>query len=257
MEQKLTAEIRSGVGKGPARQARMKGLVPAVLYGHDLEPIALTVDSLELYRVLHTDAGANVLIELKVDKDSHLALAREIHRDHVKGRFVHVDFLAIRRDQKITVEVPVRIIGESVGVKEGGAVEHHVWDLKLECLPGDVPESIDADVSGLAIGDSIRVSELPVPHGIDVLTNPEEVVVAVVIPQLLKVEEEVPEGEVVEGEEGEVVEGEEGAEGAPEGEGAPSGGDSGGGSGEGAGGGGAAASGGRREGGSTEGGGGG
>jgi large subunit ribosomal protein L25 len=227
MEQKLTAELRTGTGKGPARQARMQGRVPGVLYGHELKPVPLTVDSRELFKVLHTEAGANVLIDLKVDDETHLALAREIHRDHVKGRFVHVDFLAIRRDEKITVEVPVRIVGDSVGVKEGGAVEHHVWDLRLECLPGDVPEAVEADITELGIGDSIRVSELPIPEGIDVLTNAEEVVVAVVIPQLLKVEEEVPEGEAVEGEEGaegEAAEGEAGAEGAPAGEGGDAGG---------------------------------
>ena len=207
MEQKLKADARPGTGKGAARKARAEGRVPGVLYGAGIDtPAALTVDARDLWHVLHTDAGSNVLIDLELDGEKHLALAREIQRDHMRGRLVHVDFMAISKDQTIIVDVPVTIVGESRGVKEGGAVEHHVWDVKVSCKPADVPASIEADVTELMIGDSIRVAELPVPGGVEILTNPEEVVVAVVVPQLLKVEEEVPEGE-----EGEVAEGEEGA----------------------------------------------
>src|SRR3989304_5829939 len=156
MEQKLKAEVRIEAGKGAARKVRAGGRVPAILYGHGMEPVPLTVDSRDLFPVLHTDAGANALIDLQVDSANHLALAREIQRDLRKGAFVHVDFLAIRRDEKITVDVPVRIVGEPRGVKEGGAVEHHVWDFKIECLPADVPEAIEADITDLAIGDSLR-----------------------------------------------------------------------------------------------------
>ncbi len=190
MEQKLKAERREGTGKGVARRLRAAGRVPAVLYGHGMDPIPVVVDSRELYHVLHTGAGANVLVDLVVDGKEHLALPREIQRDHIRGRLVHVDFLAIRRDEKITVEVPVRIVGESPGVKQGGVVEHHLWDLRLECLPGDVPEGIDADVSSLQLGDGLRVGDIVPPPGVTILTASDETIVSVVQPQILKVEEE-------------------------------------------------------------------
>ncbi|MEX0832563.1 MAG: 50S ribosomal protein L25 [Actinomycetota bacterium] len=225
MEVKLKAEPREGKGKGAAHKLRSSGKVPGVLYGHGMDPVPLAVDARELSHVLHTDAGTNVLIDLQVDSENHLALAREIQHNHIRGEFLHVDFLAIRRDQKIVVDVPIRIVGESHGVKEGGVVEHHLWDLKIECLPGDVPEAIDADISPLGIGESLHVSDLRVPEGADVLTDLGESVVSVVVPQVLQVEEEVP-AEAAEGEE--VPEGEEApaegetAEGAPSAEATPS-----------------------------------
>jgi large subunit ribosomal protein L25 len=124
----------------------------------------------------------------------------------------------VARDEKITVEVPVQLVGESHGVKEGGVIEHHLWTLQVECLPQDVPTAVEADISGLGINESLKVSDVPVPPKAEVLTSLDEVVVSVVPPQILRVEEE----EAVEGEE--VLEGEEGAEGEAaegEGEGAP------------------------------------
>jgi large subunit ribosomal protein L25 len=131
-ETKLKATLRDGGGKGSARKLRAQGLVPAILYGHGMEPIKVAIDDRDLYHVLHTGAGSNVLVDLQVGKDRHLAMPREIQRDHVRGQFLHIDFLAVRRDEKITVDVPVLLVGESHGVKEGGVVEHHQWDLKVE-----------------------------------------------------------------------------------------------------------------------------
>ena len=120
MERKLVAEKREDSGKGVARKLRAAGRVPAILYGHGMEPISLSVDSKELFHVFHTGAGANVLVDLVVDGTEHLAMPRDVQRDHIRGRFVHVDFLVVRRDEKITVNVPVRVVGESAGVKAGG-----------------------------------------------------------------------------------------------------------------------------------------
>lgn len=205
MEQKLKAAPRPGAGKGEARKLRAAGKVPGVLYGHGMDAVPLVVDGRDLYHVLHTGAGSNVLVDLELDGQEHLVLAREIQRNHIRGQLLHVDFLAIRRDQRITVDVPVRIVGESVGVKTGGAVEHHLWDLHIECLPADVPDGIDADITELEIGDSLHVSDLSAPEGVTILTNLDELVVSVVQPQILKVEEEVPEAEVEALPEGEVA----------------------------------------------------
>lgn len=220
MELKLEAEKRDGGGKGAARKLRAHGRVPAVLYGHGVGPVSLSVGAKDLYKVLHGSAGTNVLVNLTVDGAEHLALPREIQRDHVRGRYVHIDFLAVRRDEKVTVSVPVRVVGESPGVKVGGVVEHHLWELQVECLPGDVPDGIDADVSELQVGDSLRVSDIVPPEGVTVLTPPEESILSVVVPQVRVVEEVavVAEGEGEAPAEGEEVPaGEAGAEEGDEG----------------------------------------
>jgi large subunit ribosomal protein L25 len=220
-EVKLTAESRDGVGKGAARKIRAAGKVPAVLYGPEVEPKRLEVDARELWHALHTDAGTNVLINLRVDGDTFLTMPREVQRDIVRGTLLHVDFLRIRKDVAIQVEVPIHLTGESVGVKEGGVVEHHLWELRIECLPTAVPESIEADIARLTIGDSLHVSDLRLPGDVTLLTPEEETIVSVVPPPVLEIPEELaPEEEVAEGEE--VPEGEEIAEGA-EGEAAPEG----------------------------------
>jgi large subunit ribosomal protein L25 len=212
MELKLKAERREESGKGAARKLRAAGRVPAVLYGHGVGPMAVSVDAKDLFHVLHGSAGTNVLVDLQVDGAQHLSLPREIQRDHVRGRYVHVDFLAVRRDETVTVSVPVRVVGESPGVKAGGVIEHHLWELQVECLPGDVPDGIEADVSNLQVGDSLRVADLLPPQGVSVLTPLEESVVAVVIPQVRVVEEveaAAEEGEEAAAEEGEAAAAEE------------------------------------------------
>ena len=213
MERTMTAELRDSKGKGVARKIRFAGRGPGVVYGHG-DPINVTVDARELYHLLHTEAGVNVLVDLKVDGQSYLAMPREVQRDLLRDRFIHVDFLRIARDEKISVEVPIHVVGESRGVREGGVVEHHLWSLHIECLPQDVPSSVEADISDLGIGDSLKVVDLHVPDGLTIQTSLDDMVVAVVTPQVLRVEAPVAEGEVVEGEAP-----------AAEGEGAPAGGE--------------------------------
>ena len=216
MEQKLIAEKREGTGKGVARKLRAAGRVPAVLYGHGMEPIGLSVDSRELFHLFHTGAGTNVLVGLVVDGDEHLAMPREVQRDHIRGRFVHVDFLVVSRDEKITISVPIRVVGTSVGVKAGGVIEHHLWELRVECVPSDVPDAIEADVSALEIGMSLRVGDLVAPPGAVILTSPEESVVAVQQPQArIELEEEEAAAEAAAAAEAEAAEGEGAAGEAP------------------------------------------
>jgi large subunit ribosomal protein L25 len=220
MEQKLTAERRDGAGKGVARKIRAQGRVPAVVYGHGIDPLPVSIDARDLYHILHTDAGMNVLVDLRVDGENFLAMPREVQRDHIKGRFIHVDFLRIARDEKITVEVPIHLVGESRGVKEGGVVEHHLWNLELECFPQDVPPSIEADISRLGINESLKVTDLRTPDNVTVLTSLDETIVSVVPPQVLRVEEALPP-ELAEAEAGAEEEGEEGGEAGAEETGRP------------------------------------
>jgi large subunit ribosomal protein L25 len=210
MEITLKATPRTERGKGPARRARAEGKVPGVVYGSKVEASPLFVDAREMDQALKTEAGLNVLINLKLDsKTTHFTVPREIQRHALRGNVLHVDFLAIDRDVKLEAVVPVHLIGESKGVKEGGAVEHHLWELKVEALPGDLPPSFDVDISALGIGDHMRVEDIKAPDGVEILDEPSEIVASVVEPQVIELPEDiVEEGEL---EEGEVPEGEEAA----------------------------------------------
>lgn len=215
MEVKLVAEKREESGKGPARRIRAAGRVPGVVYGPGLEPVNLTVDSNDMWHVLHTDAGMNVLIDLKVDGEELLTMPREVQRDLLKGTLLHVDFIQIDRNKPIQVNVPIHLVGEAAGQKEGGVVEHQLWELSVEVLPLQVPESIEADISALEMHDSLHVSDLRIPQHITVLTPEDETVVTIIPPPVIELPEpEVAEEELLEGEEAELVEGEE----VPEGE---------------------------------------
>jgi large subunit ribosomal protein L25 len=199
-EQRLVADKREETGKGPARRLRASGRVPAILYGHGMDPVGLSVDARDLFHLFHTGAGTNVLVDLVVDGQEHLALPKAVERDHIKGRYVHVDFLVVRRDEKIQIDVPIRVVGEAAGVKMGGVLEHHLWELHVECLPTNVPEGIDVDVSELEIGSSLRVGDLRAPEGATILTNQDESVIAVTQPQAPVEVEEEEAAEAVEGE---------------------------------------------------------
>jgi large subunit ribosomal protein L25 len=214
METKLNAERRSDAGKGVARKLRASGKVPAVLYGQGLDTTPLTVDSRDLTHLLHSSAGSNVLVDLVVDGEEHLAIPREIQRDHIHSKWVHVDFLAVSRTQTITVSVPVHETGEAVGVKEGGVVEHHLREVQIECLPQDVPDELIVDITNVELGEMVHVSDLVPPQGVTILTNPEDAILSVITPALLRVEADlsVPgeEGVEVPAEAEEVAEGVEG-----------------------------------------------
>ena len=199
-EYKLAAENRSEAGKGAARRLRASGRVPAVLYGHGTKPQHLSVDARQFGQALRTDAGTNVLISLEVGRDQHLALAKEIQRHPVRGNLIHVDFIQVRRGEKVHVQVSVRLVGESPGVREGGIADQDLYQLNVEAEVTAVPEAIEADVSGLGIGDVLRVGDLKAPGGAVILEDPEAAVVSVVAPTV----EAEPEAE--EPEEGEVAE---------------------------------------------------
>jgi large subunit ribosomal protein L25 len=213
-EYKLAAENRSGAGKGAARRLRASGRVPAVLYGHGTKPQHLSVDARQFRQALRTDAGVNVLISLEVGRDQHLALAKEIQRHPVRGDLLHVDFIQVRRGEKVHVQVPVHLVGEAPGAREGGILDQDLYQVNVEAEVTAVPEAVDADVSGLGIGDVLRVADLKAPGGATILDDPEAAVVSVAAPTV----EAEPEAE--EAEEVEAAEAAEGAEAAtPEGAG--------------------------------------
>ena len=205
-EYKLAAENRSEAGKGAARRLRASGRVPAVLYGHGTKPQHLSVDARQFGQALRTDAGVNVLISLEVGRDQHLALAKEIQRHPVKGNLIHVDCIQVRRGEKVHVQVPVHLVGEAPGAREGGIVDQDLYQLNVEAEVTAVPEAVEADVSGLGIGEVLRVADLKAPDGAAILDDSEASVVSVVAPTV-EAEPEAEEGEAAEGAEAAAPEG--------------------------------------------------
>lgn len=213
MEITLEVDPRTETGKGPARRARARGLVPAVFYGHTVDTVSLLVDAKAMNQALHTEAGANVLINLHLDGEKHLTVPREIQKHPVKGNLVHVDFVRVARDVKITAHVPLHLEGEAVGVKQGGQVDQYLYELEIEALPTDVPSYVEIDVSDFELGDSMKSGEIKLPAGVEMISPDDELVLAVNEPTVMKVESEAEPTEEEEGEEGEErEEGEEGEE---------------------------------------------
>jgi large subunit ribosomal protein L25 len=196
----LATEPRRELGSRPAGRLRREGKVPAVVYGLGADTVSVTVPSRELQHILAGESGANTLITLNVDGESVLTLARQIHRHPTRGELVHVDFIRIRRDVAVSAEIPVHLLGEATGVRDGGLLEQLLFQLTVEAMPGNIPVSIEIDVSDLAIGDQLRVEDIPLPAGVETQAEPDFVVAQVAAPRVVTEAEEGEEGEAAEGE---------------------------------------------------------
>jgi large subunit ribosomal protein L25 len=208
----LTAEIREGVGKEKAKKLRTKGLIPAIFYGPRSQTIPLVIDSKELAKVLQTEAGENVLIDLDIRKgnqsDRKVVMVKDIQIDPLQRITLHTDFFEVTMDEMVIVEVPVHLVGKPEGTKMGGILDQIRRVIQIQCFPGDIPKSIDIDVSPLKIGDSIHVQDIKVEK-VKILSDTNYTIATVVPPV---VEEKVVEAvapEAVEGAEVKEKEGEE------------------------------------------------
>jgi large subunit ribosomal protein L25 len=201
----LEAEERAGSGKSVTRKLRMSGMLPAVLYGMEKKPQMLHVNGRALTRLLHTGGGENVLVDLVVGKaNPEKVLVKEVQHHPVTSKIVHIDFLRIDLTKKVTVMVPVHIVGTAEGVKGGGVLEVISRELEISCLPMDIPSHIPIDVSALKINEAIHVADLQLGK-LEILTDKARTVVTVQPPTVIK--EVAPAAEAVEGAvvEGEVV----------------------------------------------------
>jgi large subunit ribosomal protein L25 len=196
----LTAEPRASRGRGEARRLRRTGRIPAVAYGAGLDATPVSVDGLELYHALRTDAGLNALIRLHIDGDVYLTLARELQRHPVRREIMHVDFVAVDRARKVTVDVPIHLEGHAPGADEGGVIDQVLFTVEVEVLPLEVPDQLTLDISGMQIGDVVRLEDLPLPEGVTLLDDAESTVVSVSAPA-----REVDEGEAEEEVEGQAL----------------------------------------------------
>lgn len=203
----LKAVLRQETGKSVCRHIRKEGNIPGVVYKDGERGMGVKVDKKELWRILHTEAGSNVIIDMRIEgegaEETKTVIVKETQVDPINDSFVHVDFHEISLAEKLTVKVPVELKGEAAGVtEEEGVLSHILWEAEVECLPTDIPEHINVHVDELRIGDSITVKELVLPEGVEILDDPEQVVVSVHAPQS---EEEPAEEEGEGAEEPEVI----------------------------------------------------
>jgi large subunit ribosomal protein L25 len=213
----LQAEPREARGKGVARKLRQAGRIPAVLYGRGKPAMSLVLDPRALEQLLQrSDAGINTLIDLKVAGagagEERVVLVKELQRDPVVGSPLHVDLYQVDLSATVEVEVPIQLVGKAVGVElHDGVLDHSLRALEIECLPRAIPESIQVDVSGLDVGDSLHVRDLALPGGVTLRSDPDLGVASVVAAKVAE-EEVAAEAAPVEGEEPVAAP----AEGAPE-----------------------------------------
>ena len=217
---KLQVLERDSRGTRESRRLRKQGLIPGVLYGRGKEPHAFTVPERELRRALTGGAGLHAILDVTLDgqKTTRPSILKQYQQDPIKGTLTHIDLQEVRLDEAIQARVVVELIGEPVGVTEGGVLSQVVREITVEALPLEVPEHLDLDVTRMAIGDTLRLVDLPVQEGVVFLDDPEETVLATVTmpTKFVEPEPEEVEGEEGELEEGEVPEGEEAEEGAEE-----------------------------------------
>ncbi|MGE5894324.1 MAG: 50S ribosomal protein L25 [bacterium] len=187
----LNAELRDSAGKSAARGLRRQGQIPGVVYRAGNSQ-TIKLNRKEVVQFINSIAGEQVIVNLKFpDGDTRMVLLKQYQTDPIRGELLHTDFFEVSMQETLTVTIPVITVGESIGVKrDGGVLQHIVREIEIEALPDKIPGHIDIDISGLEIGSSIHVSDIPIPEGVKILNSPEEVIVNVIEPQ--KEEEVAP-----------------------------------------------------------------
>ncbi|MCX7016123.1 MAG: 50S ribosomal protein L25 [Candidatus Sumerlaeota bacterium] len=210
-QEMLNAQPRTEHGKGPARRLRAQGLIPAILYGAGEAPVDLALPQKEIERLLAIDR-VHTIINLRLagadGAQEQQVMFRELQRDPVTRRPVHADLIRVRADQELHVTVEVHGAGTPTGVREGGILERPVREVEIRCLPADLPEHLEVDISGLKINGSFHARELPLGGSMHLVTDPETVLFHVAIPRAaaaVEAEKEAAEGEEAEEGEPEVI----------------------------------------------------
>ena len=203
-EESIALEIRSGLGKSHNRKLREAGMAPGVVYGGGKEPVSVAFDPLLLEKKIKAShSGINTLFDLEGDASvaNRTVMVKEIQREPVRRTVLHADFLEIDLALRVQVSVPIHLLGDAPGLVEGGVVEHALRELELSCLPGGIPDDVTLDISGLELGDSLHVSDITLPGGVELISDSALSVVSMLVPRAVQAEEAAP------------VEGEEAAEG--------------------------------------------
>ena len=194
----LDSKKRTMTGKGSARKLRSGGRLPVVLYGPETSPIMLSLDYKQLQKILRGKSAENIIFDLKVDSDeidqSRRVMIKEIQKDPVTRDYLHVDFYEISMEKELEVDIPVYLVNTPIGVSEGGILEHIRRELKISCMPTNLVDKIEVDVSGLAIGQSLHLEDIDLPPGLKSIEDGDLTIATVVAPAIEEeVEEEVEE----------------------------------------------------------------
>src|SRR5712691_8936566 len=201
---KLEVREREARGSADARRLRREGFIPGVLYGNGKKSYAICIPERELRRVLTGTSGLHAILDVVLEgqQTTHASILKDFQQDPLRGHISHVDLHEVRLDQPIQASVNVQLVGEPAGTKEGGVLSQVQREVNVEALPMEIPEHMELDVSGMAIGDTLRLADLPAREGVTFLDDPEETVLASVgLPtRVVEPEEEVPEEELPEGE---------------------------------------------------------
>ncbi|MGI6610318.1 MAG: 50S ribosomal protein L25 [Limnochordia bacterium] len=193
----IQAVTRQATGKGAARRARAAGKAPAVMYGVGIDSRLLELDARELERLVEQGAHGR-LITLSLDGETRAVILKDVQRHPVKGTVLHVDFHAVALDEVLQTSVVVIITGDAEREDDGGVLVHGTRELIVECLPTDIPEHFEADVSGLEIGGTVRAEDVVMPPGVSLVSDPDTVIASVVIPRSVIEEDEEDEEEQAE-----------------------------------------------------------
>lgn len=201
MDVKINATVRQTGKQSVLTDLRTEGKVPGTFYGKKIDPVTIFVDEHELREAMHTGAGSNVMVDLVIDdpslKGKQTAMIKDLQKNPITGAFIHVDFVKVSMSEEIHATIPVVMSGEAAGVKVGGVMQHPIRELNVKCLPGNMPEQYEIDVTALEIGDSVHVKDLAAIEGVEVLNDPEEILVSIVPPAKEEEVEAVEEGEGV------------------------------------------------------------
>jgi large subunit ribosomal protein L25 len=182
----LTAYARSVTGRNAVNKLRNAGRVPTVIYGRKRAPQTLELNQRELDKLISHSASENILVDLAIDGDAapkRLALVQDVQHDPMSGAVLHIDFHEVAPDEKVTFMVPVEAVGSPIGVKDGGVLEHVLHKLRVRALPADLPLVLEVDVSGLAMGKSLHLGEIPAPAGVEILGDKKVPVLACAAPR--------------------------------------------------------------------------
>jgi large subunit ribosomal protein L25 len=188
-QQKLAAQTRLSVGRSAVNKIKAQGLVPAVVYGGKDKPVSLSINAREISTILAHATSEHFLVDLEINDGgtttSRLALVQEVQHHPIKGDVLHVDFHAVKADEKLHAKIPVETTGEAAGVKNfGGILEISLHEIEVECLPKDLPEVITLDVSALGVGDAIHVQDIQFSEGVSARIDGELTVVRVAAPKV-------------------------------------------------------------------------
>ena len=203
----IKAEKRAVFGKGGSRRLRKEGMIPTILYGGRDTNVPLALKKKDIFKVLKSEAGENTIFQVSFDSEKRNAMIKELQRDPVTDEILHADLIQIVMDKTIRVSVPVVSVGEAVGVKaEGGFVDFITREVEIECLPKDIPEYIEVDISSLHVHQSVKVDDVKPPEGVEIITEKDTVLILIGVPTKEEIVEEEKEEEVIaEEEEPEVV----------------------------------------------------